>query len=131
MIKVDRCAEALRFLFLQVFRPSYHRYLTSDGRDMHIFVESLRSTEATGIAGTYIDIFRRVETNVGTGTEYHIVYHVVLVHTRSDQEAPPFVFPFVLQEKAFDVDLLVGVAVITDHFVFQMVVVVFQSGGQV
>ena len=131
MIEVDGCAVTLRLLFRKILRPLYHGNLTTHGGDMHIFIERLRGTETARITGAYIDIFRRVEPYVSTRTEYHMIDHIMFIQAAADQEAPPGILPFILQESTFDMYLLVGETVVTNHFIFQMVEVIFQSGGQV
>ena len=54
----------------------------------------------------------------------------MLVQTATDQEAPPLVFPFILQEHTFDVCRLLHLAVMTQHQVVQIVEVILQSGSQ-
>ena len=69
---------------------------------MQILVKSLRSTETTRIR----------QTQVGTRTEYRMVYQIMLVHPCTDQETPFLILPFVLQENATDMYSLLDRAVI-------------------
>lgn len=60
-----------------------------------------------------------------------MVYQVMLVQAPSNEEAPPFVLPFVLQIGASYAHFLFHISFVTYHFIFQAIVVVFGTEGEV
>ena len=131
VVEVHRGTEALRFLFFQIGSQLDELHITPDSRHVQVFVESLRSPEAAGVREAEVNVFSRVETDVGTRTEYHMVDEVVLVEAAANQEAPAVILPLVLEEEAGDVNLLVHDAVVAHHLVFQAVVVIFQTSRKI
>ena len=130
VVEVDRGAEAVRFLFREVVGQLDQGGLATDRGDVQVLVEGLWRAESARVAGADVDVFRRVEADVGPGAEDHVIDQVMLVEASADEEAPLLVFPLVLQEGALDVDRLVDEAVVADGLVLQVVVVVLQAGGQ-
>ncbi len=130
VVEVDRGAEAIRFLFREVVGQLDQGGLATDRGDVQILVEGLWRAESARVAGADVDVFGRIETDVGPRTEDDVIDQVMLVEASADKEAPLLVFPLVLQEGALDVDRLVDEAVVADGLVLQVVVVVLQAGGQ-
>ena len=131
MVHIGREAQALRFLFLQVIGQFDHRHVSTHVGNVQVLVEGLRRTETERIAGTQVDVLGRIIAQVHTRAEYRMVQQVVLVQTAADEETPLVVFPFVLGEGTHDAHLLVRIPLVAPHVVLQIVLVVFQTGGQV
>ena len=59
-----------------------------------------------------------------------MIHQIMLVETSSDEESPFLVFPFVLEERAGNAHSLVCIAVVSPHFVVQLVFVVLDTSGK-
>ena len=70
--------------------------------DMQILVERLRGPETAGVRHTQVDILRRIEAHVRTRAKDHMIHHVMLIQTATDQETPTVILPLVLGEGATD-----------------------------
>ena len=130
MVKVGREAHAVRALLLQVVRKLDAHPLSAHDGDVHVLVERLRGTVAPGVAHAQVHRFRRVETHVDARAEYHMVYEVVFVEAAADKQRPLPGLPLVLQVGPHDMHRLVGVDVVADRTVTQVVVTVLRSERQ-
>ena len=104
---------------------------TADHTYMEVFIKCLWRTETAGISDAQIHILCGIETEVGTWTEYDMVYKVVLVKSATQEETPLLVLPFILEEHTADADILLEVAVVTEYDILQTVEVVLCTKGQV
>ena len=96
---------------------------------MQVFVKGLRGAETLRIAQAYIDIFGGIVAKVDTRAENKILHQVVLVETRTYEEAPTIVFPLVLEIGTTDMHFLVDVSIITRSIVREGIVVIFYTTG--
>ena len=131
MINICRSTQALWSFFFQIIGQFNHRHITAYILHMQILVESLRSTETGWVAETKIDIFRRIITQIGTRTEYHMVNQVMFIQTTANQKSPMFILPFILEEGTTDIHFLIYRTIISPHIVFQFILIEFYSGSQV
>ena len=98
---------------------------------MQVFIECLRSTESASIGESQVDVLGRVETQIGTRREDDVIHQVVLVQSATQKETPLLVLPLVLEEEATDVHILLEVAVVAEDYIFQSIVVVLSTEGEV
>ena len=125
MIKIYGSTHALRILLLQVRGDLDDRHVATHGGDMQILVERLRGPETAGVRHTQVDILRRIEAHVRTRAKDHMIHHVMLIQTATDQETPTVILPLVLGESATDMHGLGDRTVIAKHLVLQIIVAIF------
>ena len=117
-------------LFLQVIRePDAYPFTACDG-DVQILVKSLWSAESSRIDGAEAQITERTVADVHPRREHWLGNKAVLVHANSGEEAPAGVLPLILEIGAENAYLLRGFVVIAKGDIVQVIIVIFQTGGQ-
>ena len=131
VIDVSRNADALRFLYLQVVCKPDHRDSSTYIIDMKVLIKSLRCTEAIGVACTKVYVLCRIEPEVSSRTEYHLLNEIMLVKTTTYEQSPSRILPFVLSVCTHDSDGLVCNPVISPHIILKVIFVIFKADRKV
>ena len=130
-IEVGRDAETVGAFFLQIVGQDGDKSFAAHNAHVQVFIERLWRTESAGIGDAQVHFLRGIETQVGTRAEDDAIHKVMLVETAAEEEAPLLVFPFILEEEAADVDVLLEMTVVTENDVFQAIVVILRTKGEV
>ena len=96
--------------------------------DMQVFVKCLRCTESFGINSAETQVTERTVADIDPRGENRSSDEVVFVNADTPKKPPMFVFPFVLEVRAYDIYLLSRFITISERFIFQVIEVVFQTG---
>ena len=131
VVEVGREAEAVGTLLAQSVGKYRHEPAAAHHAHVEVLVKCLWGTEAARVAQSQVDVLRRVEAHVDAGAEDEAVDEVVLVEPSAQEEAPLRGLPFVLEEEAADVCLLLQPVVIALDDVGQPVGVVLRAQRQV
>ena len=124
---VHRTAVTVGTLLAQVVRQLDLHAFAADRGHMQVFVVRLRRAETGGVRQARLKILGGLIKQVDAGTEYQLVYQVVLIQTGADEHGQHIHLPLVLHEGAGDAYILPHVAVIARHDIMHGVVLILQS----
>ena len=130
-IPIGTQRRAMRVLGFEVRIQTYQGHIAAHRRDMQVLIVSLRSPVTAAVTGAEHQALDRRITECCTRIDHHVLQHIMLLQTGSDEHRPILLFPFILGIHTRYMHILRDVAVIAHHAVVQTVVRIFRPYRQI